>query len=207
MRTNTAMANKPEQAEFALVFSAMKNKFPTFLSFLVLAGLGFILGHKYIDHLRNSPNVSNLYNRDSNPEPNPDDRKFFERYLNKRQIPFVLPDVYHIDVVNLENHQDWDTYYSGHQPRLTPELAKGGNTFTLQSNPVLLQMLRNCQSFHTEHLQYKFSSNTVIYCWTEHDADAAPFPYVYIPESGKLRLDHDWCQLPNKFQKAINAAI
>ena len=130
------------------------------------------------------------------------ERRFFERYLTKRRIPFVLPDIYRIDVVKLKYNRDWETYYRGQQPQSHPKFLCG-HSFNTQNDPKLLLMLRQSNNFHTEHLQYNIKSDIVIYCWAAHDLDAAPYTYVYIPESGKLGRDRDWCQMSTNFQRAI----
>lgn len=177
----------------------MKHKLSVILIVIVIIIMGIIAGTGETSHLLFPPRLDRSRSDQS-------DRHFFERNLGKRRIFAVLPDVYRIDVYKLKNNRDWEIYYSGQQPLSQPDFLKVC-ALTSMENSQILKMLRHSDNFHTEVLQHKNVQNIVIACWTEHDVDAAPFTYVYIPESGRLGNKHDWCQMSNDFQRKMSAII
>lgn len=134
------------------------------------------------------------------------DHKDRQRSLQQHRIQSVLPDVYRIDVVKFIDASVWERCFQGNLLRFEPKFAMT-HTFTMDTDPDLLFSLRRSTRYHSDAPKVKQHTGFVIFCWAAHELDTGPHSYAYIPESGELGSDHEWCNVPPQFRKRINKAI
>ena len=126
--------------------------------------------------------------------------------IRQRRIPFVLSDVYMVDVDKFTDASLWQKYFDGEDPKFSPSIA-GGLTLTMEHDKSLILALKGTSQFHFGVPKTKHHNGFVICCWAEHELDVGPHIYAYIPETGELGRDHDWCVTPPVFRNYINKKL
>ena len=110
----------------------------------------------------------------------------------------VLSTASMVDIDFVSDNQQWHNVFYGKDSGNTGKFVQRLDSYG--ENATVLKLLKASHHFHSQPPQSSMNGGYVFWIWVDSERSTPPHPYVYVPKTGELGRDHEWCYVSVKFR-------